>query len=383
MSAERGGDDLDQFVADELLNEQIEAGLRRQREEAQRKAQIARLEHLLTAEQKKREYKDIIREHVPLLVMPKLLTVKAHGEKPRHTWVLVLSDWHVGQSTTFDSTNHVFEQSAEITQHQIRKLWDTLGHLHDLHTRTRQIDDLTILILGDIVDGDGMRKSQTRKIHDVVTKQTMQAVDYLAELLLSCLSRFRRVSVKVVGGNHDRISEKPGDAGLGELDYCDTFAYLIGAILERQFGQAISDGRLDLVNHESFFGTAMIAGKRVVYEHGSSIRGGSGSYGGLPWYPIVNAANKYAAMLGGLDIFVIGHWHVPSVLPLAGGWSHLVMNGALPPSTSFVQSRLKVVGRPTQMLLDIHEEHGLVGHHYLYLEHDTLVRPSHFWDQSA
>jgi metallophosphoesterase superfamily enzyme len=358
----------------------FEARLSKERETAQRKADIAELKRLLSAESKKREYVAAIAAHAPLLdPAPKLFKPSVPETKPEHTWVLVLSDWHVGQETMRESTGQMFEQSLDLTKFQVEQLWKKVERLFYVQRHSTKIRKLVILVLGDIVEGDGMRRSQTRKINEVVTKQTVDATDLLAYLVRNFLTLFEEIELHVVGGNHDRTTEKAGDAGLGELDYCDTYAWLIGAFLERLF--AADSGRVRIVTHESFYGTTIVAGKRLVFEHGASIRGGSGSYGGVPWYPIVNGAMRYGQMLGGLDFFIMGHWHIPGLLPLGNGWGHLILNGALPASTHFVQSMFKSVGRPSQTLLNLHPEHGLVNYQQIYLEGPSLTRPGEYWQR--
>jgi hypothetical protein len=64
----------------------------------------------------------------------------------------------------------------------------------------------------------------------------------------------------------------------------------------------------------------------------------------------------------------MGHFLTPALLPMgARGWQ--VLNGSLPPSTPFVQSRYKRVTRPTQVLLDLHPDVGLVSWRPIYLDH--------------
>jgi hypothetical protein len=152
-------------------------------------------------------------------------------------------------------------------------------------------------------------------------------------------------------------------------------------MMRRMFERSIDSGRLELVNHDSFYGTAYIANLRCVYEHGSSFKTSTGSYGGVPFYPIANAARGYKEMLDGADLVLFAHHHKAMVLPMNGGWGWQICNGALPPSSSWIQSNFKGYGRPQQWMLDLHHEKGVTGWHPIYLEQPEHIRPGHYWKQ--
>jgi hypothetical protein len=371
----------------ELVDEASEAReredrLAREREDARRKAEIKELRLLTSAAEVKRRMLAYIADHAPLLDAPAYQPVaRARDSRPKHTWVLVLSDWQMGQKTTLGATGDIFEQTSEITAAQVRKLIDKVEEQVQVEARSKDVEELVILDLGDIIEGDSMRFSQTSKIDRLATVQTVESTDLLNEVVAYGLKRFPKVRYRKVGGNHDRVSAKPGLAGLGELGYVDTFSWLAGAFQERMFSRAIEGGRLDFVNHESFFGTDVIAGQRCVYEHGASFRASVGSYAGISYYGLTNAAGAYERMLGGADLVLMGHFHRPMVLPMNSGWGWHIVNGALPPSTEFVQSNFKSFGRPCQLLLDLHPKYGLVSWKPLYLPTDNMIRPGQFWDR--
>lgn len=360
----------------------LEARIAQERDDALRRAEIKELKTLLSAEVIKQDMLSVIAQHAPMLTPPtlELIDTSSHG-RPRHTWVLLLSDLQYGQKTALEASGYVFEQSSEVAREQFALLRKKLEAILARESVGKDIDELVILDLGDNHEGDSMRVSQAMKVDCPVTVQCIETTDLIAELVTWALIRFKRVRYLKVGGNHDRISSKPGTAGLGELSMVDTFAWLQGEFLRRLFKQSIEDGRLDLVNHESWFGAAIIAGQRFVYEHGASFRASTGSYGGVSYYSIANAAAGYMRMLDGADIVCFGHFHQPMRLPMRGGWGWHIVNGAFPPSTEFVQSNFKGFGRPCQILLDFHDDYGLVADHPLYLDTSSMLQPGQFWDK--
>ena len=369
-----------QGLADFAAEAALQSRLERERQEAEKRAHAAELRKLVKAENHRQDALRIIRDLAKMAEPPTLRPMpKPSSRAPRHTSALVTSDWQLGQFNERASTGGMYEQTTAITTKQIQKMWSLVEIRHRLESAAKSIEELVIFDLGDLIEGDQMRPSQAGEIDQLITKQALSVYDLEAWLLNQALALFPKVRLLKVGGNHDRTSPKAGNAGLGELGFTDTFSWLVGAILQRTFERSIDAGRLEIQNAESFFDTAVVANQRCVYEHGASFKTSTGSYGGVPYYPIANAARGYKEMLDGADLVLMGHFHRAMVLPMNGGWGWQVVNGALPPSSSWVQSGMKGVGRPTQLMLDLHHEIGLVGWHPLYLETAEQVRPGQYW----
>lgn len=355
----------------------------KERERQQRAEQIRTLSELHRSEAKRRDYIKAIRETLPNMepIPYREITVHDRGKMSIHKWVITLSDWHIGQKTPIAHTGGLYEQNLGITQWQVDRLLYALKSIHEVNTRGQIIEEVMVLVEGDIVDGDAMRPSQLRAIDIPVTEQALEAYRLLRYFMtqVAAFPGVKRVVAHVVGGNHDRTSARPGNAGLGETDYVDTYAWLMGSVLKESFRD---DPRLDVEVWDTFFGYTIFAGQRFVFEHGASFKTSSGSYGGVGWYPILNAAGKYKDMLDGADIVSMGHFHVPAVLPTGrGGW--VIVNGALPATTHWVQATFKSIRHPTQWLLDFHEDHGLVAPQPLYAIPDTLLGEGEAWKQAA
>lgn len=360
--------------------EALASKLAREREDAIRREQIAELRRLTKAENHRQDALRVIRDMAAMAEPPKLSPApKAPKNAPHHVTALCTSDWQLGQRSALGASGGLYEQSTEITKRQIRRMWELVEIRHRIEATGKHIDEFVIFDLGDLVEGDQMRVSQAAEIDAPVTQQALDVLDLEAWLLNQALALFPRVRLLKVGGNHDRTSSKPGNAGLGELGYTDTYSWLVGAFLQRMFERSIDSGRLEIVNHESFFGTAIVADMRCVYEHGASFKTSVGSYGGVPFYPIANAARGYKEMLDGADLVLFGHHHKAMVLPMNGGWGWQVVNGALPPSSSWIQAGFKGYGRPTQIMLDLHREIGLTQWAALYLEQPEHGRPGQYW----
>ncbi|KKL61265.1 hypothetical protein LCGC14_2197050, partial [marine sediment metagenome] len=245
---------------------------------------------------KREQYVDAIKSVLDPFEPSEVFPLPPFSDDPTEVdWAVCLSDWHVGQYTAIETTDGMYEQTVAVTRLQVDKLLSALTYIFH-ESQGKRVRRLWIPILGDIVEGDSMRPAQLREIEIPVVKQTVEGADLLAYFIrsVSQLPGLEEVYVDIIGGNHDRTTTKPGNAGLGETDYVDTYAWLIGEMLKRAFS---NDDRIEINNHESFFGVRKFGGLRHAFEHGASIRGGGGSYGGIPFYGIVNAAQKYESML--------------------------------------------------------------------------------------
>lgn len=356
---------------------QLADRLASERAAAQRREEVAELRRLTSLENHRQDSLRVIRDMVALVEPPKIERPKPPKKAPRHTWAPILSDWQLGQHTKLSATGGMFEQTSAVTKAQVRAFWGVLAHLYEIDRHGKDIDELVIFSLGDLLENDQMRESQPAHVDALVTRQAVDVFDLMAWLIQQATALFPKVRILHVGGNHERTSPKAGTAGLGALGYTDTYSWLIGEMLRRMFERTIDSGRLVIQNEESFFGTAIVANQRCVYEHGASFKASTGSYGGVSYYSIANAAAGYQRMLDGADLVLMGHHHVPMLLPMGNGWQ--VVNGALPPSSDYAQARFKSVRRPVQVLLDLHHEQGLVGWKPVYLETAGQAKPGDHW----
>jgi hypothetical protein len=354
----------------------LEAAHRRDIEQANR----TELKKATALESRIRRYEVALRDSLTSYEVTPLVferTAKETRELPQHELILCTGDWHTGAKVRMHETGGIYEQDVATTRDQIFRLWDRITRLHEIQSAGINFTKLHILGLGDLIDNDDMRPAQHRSVEDVMTVQTVQAFDLFTWLVRQALTLFPTVEVDMVGGNHDRTSRQKGNSGLGELDYADTMSWLIGEFTKRMFE---NEPRVKIRNWNTFFGYKHVAGQRVVFEHGSSIKWAANSYGGVPWYGVSQLPRKFADMLGAADLMVIGHGHRPAILPAGHGWQ--VLNGALPATTNYEQSSFKSVHRPMQWLLSVHEKYGLTGYTPIYLDVPGTVQPGEIWTDS-
>lgn len=341
---------------------------------AERRAEMKELRTLRTASVAREQYTATIAEHLgsytPTVYDPPEGLRDDHAD---HLWVLHLSDWHIGQQIEGSRTGGLYYHDLAVAQEQVAKLRQVLWEI--MRDGGRKVRKLLVIVNGDIVEGDDMRPSQHREIEMLVTEQTMEGFDLLRALLDSLRPMIEEeIVVSNVGGNHDRASRRPGNAGLAELGYVDSYAWLIGAMLQRWYA---NDPTITVHNWETFFGRLVFGGHKLVHSHGSDVNWSTGGYAGVPWNAISMAGKKYASMLGEFDGLFFGHGHIPAWLPVDPA-SHIFMNGSLPTSTGYVQSKFKAVRRPVQQLI-MYNRHGAVANYPLYLDVGQAASADEIW----
>ncbi len=354
------------------LDERVEAEGERFRQNEMKRT----LAQLSRSEAKRREYVAAIRDVLEPFKSSEVFPLKVSETETTVDWAICLSDWHIGQKTALGDTGGIYEQTLAVSHIQVNKLISAISRIF-FESKGKHVRKLWVMVIGDIVEGDAMRPAQLREIEIPVVKQTVEAHDLLAYFLRSMLQLpgLEELIVDIVGGNHDRTTSRPGNAGLGETDFVDTYAWLVGAMLTRAFE---NDSRVSITNWETFYGTRTFAGLRHAFEHGASIRLGGSSYGGVPFYSLVNAARQYSSMLGGVDCVWFGHLHTPYHIAL-GQEGHLFGNGAFPATSRFIQSRYKSLRRPSQRLVEFHRDVGVTASRELYVD-VNLPKPGDVWE---
>ena len=355
--------------------------IKREQERLSTREDTRVLQQLQRTAAKRKEYIQVLREVITSFEPSKLIRpTNLKKDVAEVSWSIDLSDWQVGQYTPIQSTGGMYEQTTQVAKNQLDKIWEAIQSIFavEIGGGRKRLRELWLNFIGDLVDGDCLRPSQARAIDSTVTQQTIEVADLAALFIRRCLTLpgIEIIYIDMVGGNHDRTSSKPGNASLGELDFVDTYAWLIGHWLDRIF---VDEPRVQIKVWDTFYGYKTFGGLNHAFEHGASFRGGAGSYGGIPWYPISNAATKYGDMLGSVDVVHMGHFHQPAVLPLGqSGW--VFMNGALPVSSQFIQSSFKSLRAPMQWLIEYNLKHKFINNfHPLYADVGQFVKHGEVW----
>ena len=302
---------------------------------------------------------------VAALVAPK---PNGHDEGKPGVPVLMLSDWHVGETVQPGSaggnrynTRAVFARAANLFEnanHVIELQWRAAGK----HGKPTQI---VLPLLGDFVSGE--IHDELARTNDVDPLPSMLAArDILLTLIKGFASQYGRVICPCVSGNHGRTDRKPTakHALWRNLDW------LLYTMLERDFQ---ADKRVTFVNPEDNMAFFQVYNVRFLAMHGHDlgVRGGDGIIGSVG--PIMRGRAKMAAFCEArrtpFDTLLLGHWHQHMMLP------GVVVNGSLKGPDEYTLGTLRARPEPAgQALFFVHPAYGITSHWLIRVEESKATK---------
>ena len=216
---------------------------------------------------------------VPVPSPPPKVSKKSH-----HTAMLNVADVHLGAKEAAN-LGLLPWYNVEIAKAAINALFQrTVGLLDRLDYIAW--DAVIVHFLGDIVEHSELRRGQRRRVEIGVADQVVEGAYLFAQNIRMLASKYPKVYVTGVPGNHGRIFQKPGVAA--PWDNFDWLMYkLLEALLANQPNVVCLFPRCWYMFH-------VLYGSHVVYSmHGEDIR----SYVGYPWYGYGRAIADIVGMM--------------------------------------------------------------------------------------
>jgi predicted phosphodiesterase len=216
-----------------------------------------------------------------------------------------------------------------------------------------------VMLGGDFINGDIHEELQINA--DRTTQQNINELsDVLAAGLETMATRFGRLFVPCVVGNHGRSTRKPRLKGRVITNH----EWNIYVNLERYFRSSKHVSFMVPESPDAYFS---VAGTRYLLTHGDSlgVKGGDGIIGAIG--PIMRGTIKIGNAEGQVgrdfDYVCMGHWHQPLWLP------GCIVNGALKGHDEYAHTQLRApYSRPSQLLWFTHPEHGVTAKWEVFLE---------------
>lgn len=373
---------------------QEEKRLRREAESREREAKAA----LSNSERRdaviaglKRDNEALIRERdTAEAIRRAIYSLAAHDPEPpqwlmkegkagfRGTPMLLLSDWHYGETVAKKQVGGVNEFNADIAAKRIRKCGAITYDLafHHMGKAKTKYPGIVVMLGGDMLSGDihqELAETNDRTPHQCVNDLT----DHIAGLLMFLADKFGRVFVPAVVGNHGRGTMKPRMKGR----IFTSFEWNIYCNLARHFR---NDKRITFYIPEETDAYFKVYDTRFLLTHGDSlgVKGGDGIIGAIG--PIMRGAlkvGKSEAQIGrDFDYVVMGHWHQMLWLPGA------IVNNSLKGYDEFARLALRApYSRPSQALWFVHPEHGITARWEIFLEGRRSAAPAEWvsWPQES
>ncbi len=265
--------------------------------------------------------------------------------KDEEVAVALLSDLQTGKITP-DYNTDVCRARVLAYAHKIVKITNIQRLDHPVrHCR--------VAMLGDVVEGVDVFPGQQWLLDSTLYRQLMETTPtIIIDFLRVLLANFDTVTVEAVQGNHGRIGRK---GVFGPEDNADRMVYRLIKLLMRDEPR-LTFNMADPVGERAWYSIMTVGNYRAMLIHGDQIRGANG----YPWYGLGKKVHSWAA--GGIpetfDDLFLGHYHQLGMMPLNKrvAWA----NGAVESTNTFAAETLAAQSDPSQWLLFVHPERGVV-----------------------
>lgn len=248
-----------------------------------------------------------------------LQSIPRYSPRPKtvvgnHTLVATLSDLHFGKNTS-------------LLESRIKEYTYIIKNLASSKT-----DEFVLLMLGDMVDGQGIYPGQCYDIEIDPPGQVIATRDSLWRLMVS-LRKKAPVRAECVFGNHGRVTQKKDLIATRRSNW-DWILYMVLDAMSR-----ISESEISISYADELFHEALIRGYRLLLAHEA--------------IPQVATNARRAKAAGWADIYkfdlmVSAHLHDYSITNYNG--RPLIINGAMADPSEFAKTALARTSHPTQLV---------------------------------
>lgn len=283
------------------------------------------------------------------------------SSRSKEVAVAVLADWQLAKVTP--------DYNTQVCEERIEKFAGKIKELVEIQRADHPVNELHVWILGDIVEGELIFPGQSFLVDGGLYRQvTIDGPRILKNFLVSMLEEFEHVHVVAVIGNHGRLTGK-SKADYDPESNADRMLYQIVQLIfedEPRITFNIPDGR----GERNFYAIDNIGKYSSLLIHGDQFNTinsvsliKSKVYG---WK--VGAIQKTVNDEDGFGIYehfddvFMGHFHTPSKFTF--NTVQLRVSGSPESTNTFAIERLGAVARPSQPLLFVHPDKGIVTAEY-------------------
>jgi hypothetical protein len=309
--------------------------------------------------------------------------VRPKGRISKGTEVAVVmdADWQLAKITP--------DYDSEIAAARLRDYFARTIRLTEIQRAEHPVDEAELWVLGDIVEGERIFPGQEFLIDSALIDQIFGVgLPLLRDQIYAYLETFKRLTVRMVVGNHGRIGRR------GEYHPNTNADRMLYFAVKQWFDAAgVGGDRLvwDIPTYEKgdrgWYTIAQIGRYSSLLIHGDQFRGGGG-ISGLPYPSMMKKAlywrdaaldglledvdpydedSQVAYRSAGKDMPVFqdiacGHWHVAATIPV--GRRFLRIAGSPESYNVWSQEFLSRTQRPSQRMMFVHPGRGIVTSEY-------------------
>jgi hypothetical protein len=237
---------------------------------------------------------------------------KSHSVLIVHT-----SDLHMGEVVDANEVDGINAYDPAIARDRMQRLFSAACNIGPRWMEDSTCDGVLLTMGGDLISGD-IHEELSRTNSLVSNEQVRAVVEVYQAGIAMLLTRYARVHVVAVPGNHGRQTPKPTAKLAARLSYDIMAADMLRDRLrgDERVSWSIATG-IDV--------TVPLYGRNILVTHGDRIGTGGGQGFAGPVLPIIRGGNKVrlqAQSVGrGFDLILMGHYHTSAAPPgiLANG----------------------------------------------------------------
>ena len=265
---------------------------------------------------------------------PKKKLPKIKTSKDKEALVLMLSDLHIGKQVIGHDGKVLY--NIEIAIKNLKKIVERLRCVMEHAGKGTQIDEIVILMIGDLVESENVYPTQNFHIETFVSDQVKIATKILWEVIVEAseMKGIKKVTVVGARGNHGRIL-------LGhESSNWDFVLHNNLSMLNEISGKS----NIEISDTCGEFNIATVKGHRILIRHQAPVQADTPS-----------AKSKFAGWVDihKVDAICYGHWHHVGI----NIWNDrfIFRNGSLPGSDDLAE-RIAVRNKPAQMVFGVSKD---------------------------
>lgn len=327
-------------------------------------------------------------EATPLPPVPEAINatvVSDMGFSTPQEGVAILSDVHYGSFIDQRVTAGLAYYDEDIADQRIVRWRDGILRFTQQDQTLLKLDVLHLFALGDDIEGHGeMFITQKLSMSDSVGFVTGKYIARMAEVIPAFLSRYKKVIVYKVRGNHGRIAQSAkGDYPPDNLELmawrniADRCAQMTGGKWRTDPNgvEALLGGQIEFYIYPSIMAFIDIMGYTFVIRHGDGVKGIASTYTGL----VDNKLRMNAIVGEVINYYLIAHHHEAQSIENEIGGESMVNGCFVGPSLLSIKMQRPAASIPSQEFFLLHPKHGITNRHRIRLATKEEMRALINW----
>jgi hypothetical protein len=263
--------------------------------------------------------------------------------------VAVIADWQLAKITP--------DYNSQVCEERIYKYAEKIIQLTEIQRQDHPVKELHIWALGDIIEGELIFPGQSFLVDGGLYRQiTVDGPRIMKNFINMMLENFEKIVFVGVIGNHGSIGGRARKDHDPETNG-DRMLYRITQLMfenEKRIEFRIPDGR----GERHWYAIDKIGNYKSLLCHGDQFGSLSTFYGfqkkAYGW--------KIGAIEDDFDDVYLGHFHTPTKMTF--NTVQMRISGSPESTNTYAVERLAAVGRPSQPLMFVHPEKGIVTAEY-------------------